>query len=230
MKGIRAVYDKETEMNILHKPAQLTAPETAYRWLRDAISALPWDEEAFLSENAVAEASGTSRTPVREALLRLEASGLIRRVPHKGAYVPALSSRDIESMMEARQIIEEWAIRKVTGLQIPTGELEKLLAEQAQTLTDPVAFIECDIRFHKYIVAAADNPVLEDVYDSLRFKQLRMGVKAVADSAGRSEHVLAEHRAIADAIGSGNPDQAVTAVRDHLSSTRAALRSTPPKR
>jgi DNA-binding GntR family transcriptional regulator len=217
-------------MNILHQPAQLTAPETAYRWLRDAISALPWDEEAFLSENAVAEASGTSRTPVREALLRLEASGLIRRVPHKGAYVPALSSRDIESMMEARQIIEEWAVRKVTGMQSPTGELDKLLEEQAQTLTDPVAFIECDIRFHKYIVATADNPVLEDVYDSLRFKQLRMGVKAVVDSEGRSDHVLREHREIVEAIGSGDPDLAVKAVLGHLSSTRAALRPTPHRR
>jgi DNA-binding GntR family transcriptional regulator len=217
-------------MNILHQPAQLTAPETAYRWLRDAISALPWDEEAFLSENAVAEASGTSRTPVREALLRLEASGLVRRVPHKGAYVPALSSRDIESMMEARQIIEEWAVRKVARMQSPTGELDKLLEEQAQTLTDPVAFIECDIRFHKYIVATADNPVLEDVYDSLRFKQLRMGVKAVVDSEGRSDHVLREHREIVEAIGSGDPDLAVKAVLDHLSSTRAALRATPHRR
>lgn len=214
----------------LQKPAALTAPEIAYRWLRDAISALPWDEEAFLSENAVAEASGTSRTPVREALLRLEASGLIRRVPHKGAYVPALSSRDIETMMEARQLIEEWAVRKVTASHRSLDDLNRLLEQQGQTLADPVAFIECDIRFHKYIVAAADNPVLQDVYDSQRFKQLRMGVKAVADSEGRSDHVLREHRSIVEAIRTGNPDIAVDAVRDHLSSTLAALKASPSGR
>src|SRR4051794_8604841 len=166
-------------MGFQTKPAQLTAPETAYRWLRDAISTLPWDEEAFLSENAVAEASGTSRTPVREALLRLEASGLVRRVPHKGAYVPALSSRDLETMMEARQVIEEWAVRKVTGVEGSVDEMNRLLDQQAAILADPVAFIECDIQFHKYIVELADNPVLQDVYESQRFKQLRMGVKAV---------------------------------------------------
>lgn len=214
----------------LQKPTALTAPEIAYRWLRDAISALPWDQEEFLSENAVAEASGTSRTPVREALLRLEASGLIRRVPHKGAYVPALSSRDIETMMEARQLIEEWAVRKVTASHRSLDDLNRLLEQQGQTLADPVAFIECDIRFHKYIVEAADNPVLQDVYDSQRFKQLRMGVKAVADSEGRSDHVLREHRSIVEAIKTGNPDIAVDAVRDHLSSTLAALKASPSGR
>lgn len=217
-------------MGFQTKPAQLTAPETAYRWLRDAISALPWDEEAFLSENAVAEASGTSRTPVREALLRLEASGLVRRVPHKGAYVPSLSSRDLETMMEARQVIEEWAVRKATGVDGSVDEMNRLLDQQAAILSDPVAFIECDIQFHKYIVELADNPVLQDVYESQRFKQLRMGVKAVVDSEGRSDHVLQEHRAIVEAISSGDPELAVQAVRDHLSSTRAALRATPHRR
>lgn len=217
-------------MDFQTKPTQLTAPETAYRWLRDAISALPWDEEIFLSENAVAEASGTSRTPVREALLRLEASGLVRRVPHKGAYVPALSSRDLETMMEARQVIEEWAVRKITGVDISVDELNRLLDQQAAVLSDPVAFIECDIQFHKYIVEIAHNPVLQDVYDSQRFKQLRTGVKALVDSEGRSDHVLQEHRAIVKAISSGDPELAVQAVRDHLSSTRSALHTTPPRR
>lgn len=217
-------------MNRLHKPTQVSAPEIAYRWLRDAISELPWDEEAFLSENSVAEATGTSRTPVREALLRLETDGLIRRVPNKGAYVPALTSKDIEGMMEARQIIEEWAVRKTVASLRSTGDLDHLLDEQSQKLADPVAFIECDIRFHKYIVAAADNPVLEDVYDSLRFKQLRIGVKAVQDSEGRSDHVLDEHRAIVKAIQSGNPDTAVEAVREHLASTLAALKAPPARR
>jgi DNA-binding GntR family transcriptional regulator len=68
------------------------------------------------------------------------------------------------------------------------------------------------------------------VYESQRFKQLRMGVKAVADSEGRSDHVLREHRAIVEAIASGNPELAVKAVQDHLSSTRTAFRATPHRR
>lgn len=211
-------------MALLNNDAPLSAPEIAYRWLRDAITALPWDQEFFLSEQNVAEESGTSRTPVREALLRLEVSGLVRRIPHKGAYVPALSSRDIESMMEARQVIEEWAVTKITGQRELMGELDELLAHQAEILSDPIAFIECDFQFHRFIVERGQNDALQSVYESQRFKQLRMGVRAVVDSEGRSDHVLLEHRAIVDGIQSGNPDIAVAAVRDHLSSTLAALK------
>lgn len=213
---------------IQKKPSsQPTAPEVAYKWLRDVISELPWDEEAFLSENAIAEATGTSRTPVREALMRLETSGLVRRVPYKGAYVPALSSRDIESMMEAREVIEEWAVRKVVASRTHLEDLDSLLEEQAGSLEDPLAFIECDIRFHKYIVGAARNPIFDDVYGSLRFKQLRMGVRAVVDSEGRSDRVLEEHRRIVDSIKTGDSELAVKAVREHLASTLETLRGLP---
>lgn len=211
-------------MSIFQKPAR-TASETAYLWLRREICSLPWDQEAVLSENTIAEASGTSRVPVREALLRLEVSGLVRRIPHKGAFVPALTAQDIEAMMEVRQVIEDWAIRKVTAAGLPAGELEELLAQQTAALEDPVAFIECDTRFHQYIVAAAGNPVLEDLYVSQRFKQLRMGVRAILDSQGRSDHVVAEHRSIVGAIRSGDPDRAAAAVRGHLDTTLAVLKA-----
>lgn len=207
------------------KTAAVSAPDVAYRWLRQTISALPWDEELFLNENAVAEASGTSRTPVREALLRMEAAGLVRRVPHKGAFIPALSEKDIAVMMEARQVIEEWAVRKVTSDGRDTTALDDLLAQQAQALADPLLFIECDVHFHRHIIELADNPVLQHVYDSQRFKQLRMGVKAVVDSAGRSDHVLLEHQAIVRAMRTGDPDAALGAVRDHLNSTLTALQA-----
>jgi DNA-binding GntR family transcriptional regulator len=212
-------------VNVLKKPVELTAPEVAYLWLREAITSLPWDEEAFLSENFVAKESGTSRTPVREALLRLESEGLLRRVPHRGAHVPALSEKDIDSMMEARRVIEEWAVRKVTGTSYPTLRLEELLARQEEIISDAVQFIQCDIDFHKDIVTAAGNTVLEEVYGSLRDKQLRMGVRAVRDSQGRSDHVLAEHRAILEAIQSGDPAQAAQATGEHLASTLSALKS-----
>src|SRR5690606_31605175 len=94
-------------------PRRSAGKERAYLWLRDLIVRTPWDQEAFLSENAIAEASKISRTPVREALLRLEAEGLLRRIPHKGAFIPALTSDDIDEIMEVREVIGTWATRKV---------------------------------------------------------------------------------------------------------------------
>ncbi|WP_102158825.1 GntR family transcriptional regulator [Zhihengliuella halotolerans] len=212
-------------MNGIARKAAPTAPETAYLWLREQITALPWDQEAFLSENAIAESAGVSRTPVREALLRLEAVGLLRRVPHKGAYVPALTSQDIRELIEVRRVIGSWAVRKVTAHGLIRREvLDAIIADQAGLLDDPVAFIEADIRFHKAIVHAAGNPTLAGVYDSQRFKQARLGVQAILETRSRVEQVLDEHRAMVDAIASGDPDEAVAASARHLESTRSALR------
>lgn len=213
-------------MSILPNPAP-TAPETAYLWLRREISLLPWDQEAFLTENAIAEAAGVSRTPVRDALLRLEAAGLVRRVPRKGAYVPALTAQDIENMMEVRRVIEDWAVRKVSSTGGLGSDLDRLLQDQQDSLADPVAFIDFDISFHKHIVHAAGNRALEEVYDSQRIKQQRMGVKAVQDSQGRSDHVVDEHRAIVEAIRQRDAPTAAVAVLNHLESTLTVLKAIP---
>ncbi|MCQ6569651.1 GntR family transcriptional regulator, partial [Bacillus mycoides] len=75
--------------------------ESTYTWLKQQISAIPKDEGAFLTEADVARRTGAARTPVREALLRLEAEGLVNRIPKRGAYVPPLSEGDIRSVMQA---------------------------------------------------------------------------------------------------------------------------------
>ncbi|WP_242633458.1 GntR family transcriptional regulator [Arthrobacter sp. S39] len=91
-------------------PPGLTAPEIAYQWITGFIAGLPRDEETFLNEATLAKATGTSRTPVREALLRLEAEGFIRRVPHKGAYVPPITDQEVRANLQARSVVECWAV------------------------------------------------------------------------------------------------------------------------
>jgi DNA-binding GntR family transcriptional regulator len=201
------------------------APEIAYQWLRNEISELPWDQEAFLSENTIARASGISRTPVREAMLRLESNGLLRRVPHKGAYIPALTERDIQQIMEVREVIGAWATRKVTEHRLLSWEeMDAVLRKQADAASDPVAFIQYDIQFHRMIVHAAGNPTFEEVYESQRFRQERLGVQAVLSERDRCLSVLEEHRAIARAIAEGDPERAASAAVGHVHSTRDILR------
>ncbi|MGQ3383196.1 GntR family transcriptional regulator [Glutamicibacter sp. TV12E] len=210
-------------MSIFQTPAA-TAPERAYQWLRQQIAELPWDQEAFLSENSIAEAAQSSRTPVREALLRLEAEGLVRRIPHKGIYVPALTAADIEEIMEVRQVIGEWATCQVAQRRPETvNRLQQLLDEQRGCLDDAVKFIELDIAFHKTIVEAAGNATLAQVYDSQRIKQERVGIQAVLATAERYAAVLAEHEAMLQAIASGDAEQAQLAARRHIHSTRDAI-------
>ncbi|MFT8394721.1 nitrilase-related carbon-nitrogen hydrolase [Propionibacterium sp.] len=200
-----------------------TATDIAYEWLRNFVSKLPWNEEANLSENQVAEESGTSRTAAREALLRLDAIGIIRRVPNRGAQVPALSIADVRTMMETRLVIEEWAVRKCALSGTGSNALTALTKQQKEVSADPIAFMKFDLEFHKLIVHSANNPTLERVYCSQRDQQLRLGINALSHSVSRAEQVVEEHKTIMRCILAGDADGAALATRRHLESTNRAF-------
>ena len=203
-----------------------SAQDVSYAWLKRHISSLPRHEGVFLTEGEVAQQAGTSRTPVREALLRLQAEGFLTIVPRKGAYVPPVSFEDVEDVMQARGLVEDWCVRQViksvAGL---ADELMRIVDEQERLIGDPVAFIECDRRFHRTIVQAAGNPLVLGFYETLRERQVRMGIRAVTSTDDRARQVLNEHQAIVDGLRRVDGDAAAIAISDHLVNTLAILRS-----
>ncbi|MEU5690848.1 GntR family transcriptional regulator [Actinosynnema sp. NPDC020468] len=206
-------------------PATGSAQDTTYRWLKQHIATLPPDDGTFLTESGVAQAAGTSRTPVREALLRLEAEGFLQILPKKGAFVPPISDVEVRSVMEARGLVEDWCVKRVVPVEDGfVAQLEELVAEQEAAIADPLAFIERDREFHRTIVRRAGNAVLAAFYESLRERQVRMGLRAVSNSADRARRVLDEHTAIITALRSGDPEEAGRASAAHLASTLVALR------
>src|SRR5262249_54030120 len=88
------------------------AQDAVYRWLKQHVLNLPRHEGNFVTEAEVCRAIGMSRTPVREAMLRLEADGLLQIVPKKGAYVPPITEAEVESVMQARGLVEDWCARR----------------------------------------------------------------------------------------------------------------------
>lgn len=206
----------------------MSAQDSTYDWLRQRIVTLPRHEGAFLSEVALAAEAGVSRTPVREALLRLEAEGWLRIVPRKGALIAPISDAEVGAVMQARLLVEEWGLRQVVdqGKEL-VERLEALVQEQRRHCQDPAAFIDLDREFHRTIVAAAGNPVLSDFYESLRDRQLRMGVMAVVSEADRVEQVMIEHRAIVEGLRALDQDGALAALHEHLDKTLSVLRSAP---
>ncbi|TMR00528.1 GntR family transcriptional regulator [Actinomadura soli] len=202
-----------------------SAQDTTYRWLKRHIGSLPRQEGTFLTEAEVCEATGMSRTPVREALLRLETEGFLKIMPKKGAFVPPVSDAEIEAVMQARELVEDWCVRRAAPLAAGLApELTELVDRQKGLLDDPVGFIECDRAFHRAIVRTAGNPVLAEFYESLRDRQVRMGLRAIAAAEDRARVVLAEHGAIVEAIRSGDPLRAAQALAAHLDSTLNVLR------
>src|SRR5215469_18784673 len=81
------------------------AQDFVFAWLKKHVVSLPRTEGTFLTEAEVCRATGTSRTPVREALLRLEADGLLRIVPKKGAFVPPITEMEVDAIMQARALV-----------------------------------------------------------------------------------------------------------------------------
>ncbi len=205
-------------------PRGSSAQDVAYGWLKRHVATLPRHEGTFLTEGEVAEATGTSRTPVREALLRLEAEGFLQIVPKKGAFVPPVTDAEVAAVMQARGLVEDWCVRRCVPLaESLSMELTRLVERQRALQGAPVEFIECDREFHRTIVRAGGNPVLADFYETLRDRQVRMGLRAIAASAERTRVVLAEHSAIVDGVRSGDAATAAAAVAAHLAGTLTAL-------
>src|ERR1700750_2943028 len=103
---------------------QPPAAERVYSHVQEAVLDRSYEGGTLLTEGELAEAVGVSRTPVREALLRLEVEGLIRLYPKKGALVLPVSAQEIADGVETRQLVEEHAARK--AVPAPPGLLERL--------------------------------------------------------------------------------------------------------
>ena len=201
------------------------AQDIVFAWLKKHVISVPGTDGAFLTEAEVCRATGMSRTPVREALVRLEADGFLRILPKKGAFVPPITELEVEAIMQARGLIEDFCVRRAVHLrEFAAPELDRLLASQEKRQKSPLEFIELDREFHRAIVRAANNPVLADFYESLRDRQMRMGIRAIATSEQRTGSVLVEHRAIAEGVRSGDAELAAAAMAQHLTKTLAVLR------
>ncbi|MEE6295294.1 GntR family transcriptional regulator [Georgenia wangjunii] len=196
-----------------------------YEWIKTHIATLPRDKGVFLTEAEVAKAAGASRTPVREAFMRLQSEGLIERIPRRGAFVPPLPDSEIRTVMEARRMIELWSVEQIIadGSRISVDELEALLQQQASMWSDSLAFVEIDREFHSRIVAAAGNSVVDHFYGELRDRQLRMGVYAVSSTEDRAARVVDEHRQILESLRAADLPAARTATADHLLNTLEAM-------
>ncbi|MUL40411.1 GntR family transcriptional regulator [Streptomonospora sp. PA3] len=198
-----------------------SATDRAYRYAKDAILARRYAGGDLISEGDIAAGVGVSRTPVREALLRLEAEGLVRLYPKRGALVVPVSQDEIDDVVETRRLVEAHTAQKAAGAESAEREaLAHRLAEllecmRAEVEGDRQAFVLADREFHREIVAASGNAILAGLYDSLRDRQLRM-MKEGVRTVSRMRRNIDEHAAILAAIRAGDAESARNAVQEHL--------------
>jgi len=203
-------------------PASLKQPPAAdrvYTHVKQGVLDRRYEGGTLLTEGELAEAVGVSRTPVREALLRLEVEGLIKLYPKKGALVLPVSAQEIKDVVETRILVEEHAARK--AVPAPPGlieRLEELLARQKEQAAagDLAAAAVTDRCFHAEIVRSGGNEILSRLYDQLRDRQLRMGVAVMYSHPDRIAKTLVEHEEILQALRSGDTEAAVGLVHRHI--------------
>lgn len=208
----------------------MSASDRAYAYAKERILDGRYPPGEMLSEGEVAEPTGLSRTPVREAFLRLQAEGLLRLFPKRGALVVPVSSAEVESVMETRLVIERFALERALANPVAISEDLRAGIETQELLVsreDRQGFVEADREFHRILVAAARNPILLELHDSMRDRQTRMGLAAIAQEAGRMQTILSEHRALAEALSQGRSALALELLDRHLDGTLRALRAIP---
>ncbi|MFB0625891.1 GntR family transcriptional regulator [Streptomyces sp. AB3(2024)] len=208
-------------------PKPPPAADRVYRHVKQGVLDRRYEGGVLLTEGELAEAVGVSRTPVREALLRLETEGLLKLYPKKGALVLPVSAQEIADVIETRLLVEEFTVRR--AVPAPPALLERLaeLVEEQRrhaAVGDLPALMAADRGFHAEIVRHAGNQILSRLYDQLRDRQLRMGVALLHAHPDRVELTLAEHTEILDALRAGEADTAAAAVRGHVGRVEALVR------
>ena len=198
--------------------------EAAYERLKRRILEGVLRPGARLSEPALAQALGVSRTPVREALQRLSQEGLVELRPGRGARVRVLSPREVEEVYEVRALIEGEAAARAAGRCDEAGLHRLEAALDALETADPddyAAQIAADERFHALLVAASGNRVLEQVFHDLD-AALAL-TRQFSRDLNQTPETRAQHRAIVAAIRAGDAAAARAAAEAHVQAFKATV-------
>ncbi|WP_326834272.1 GntR family transcriptional regulator [Amycolatopsis rhabdoformis] len=206
-------------------PAKYTAPgaaDRAYRLTKELVLTGELPGGHLFSEGEIAERLGVSRTPVREAFLRLQVEGFLNLIPKRGAVVVPVPPGEVEDVLDAREAVEGSAVRRLARRPdlIPEAleQLRGVLATQRGHAEsgDLHAFAEADELFHRTIVAAGGNALLLDFYATLADRQRRMNVHALSPIPDVLPVVLREHEDLLGIIERGDGDAFGPALRAHL--------------
>lgn len=189
---------------------------------KDILSgALP--DGSKLTEQSVCKRYGVSRTPVREAFRELEADGLIENVPNRGAFVTALTKRDISDLFDLRILFEvqavEWAIKRMSAEEIDKLS-ESLEFMEFYTLKEDVdKVLSFNTQFHSIIYAGTRNRMLQKTL-SIYHTYLKYSAPHKTYTEESLKSILEEHKAIYEAFEARNVAAGRSAMENHMEQSK----------
>lgn len=191
--------------------------QEAYQRLIADIGAGALAPGARLLESEIAQRLGISRTPVREAIRRLEAEGLVVHMPRTGAAVRRLDPAEISELYEMRGVLEGAAARLAarTASEVDIAELAAINAEMGAAFADLRVLYDLNRQFHAALVNAARNRFLARSVEGLRTTLLILGPSTMEDGS-RAAEAVAEHDEVLAAVRARDETAAEAAMRRHI--------------
>ncbi len=192
--------------------------EQAYQLIKHKIIVLELPPLSYVDEQALMEGLQLGRTPIREALHRLAAEGLVFFAPHRGMFVADISITDLQKIFEVRLPLERVCVRLAAqraseGLLL---EMHAVLGElEAAPPGDARALMAIDERFHYLIYKAAGNEFLYEILARLHSLSLRLWHLAL-DRLGDVSAALRQHAAIAEALKARDGERAEKLLEEHV--------------
>lgn len=200
--------------------------DLAYQEIRLLLVSGRLNPDRLYSAQHFAEILGVSRTPVREALLHLANEGFLVCREVKGFQIKEFSLKEIQDVLETRQVIETYVVQQVAGCLNATdmrylGECHRQMRAYAAA-EDGTNFIEADQNFHMALIRRCGNQHLLAIMENIRNRIALFGLKALGRQRN-FEEVIQEHAAILSALGGTDKQQADQAMRRHLVATEQRL-------
>lgn len=193
--------------------------DVVFNTLRKAILTGQLKPGDRLMEVHLAKRLGVSRTPIREAIHKLEQEGLVTMIPRRGAEVARITERSLQDVLEVRRALDELSVElaceRITAEQI--GELTKACEqfEQATHSGDTAAVAKADVAYHDIIVKAAGNRRLQQLVNNLAEQMYRYRFVYLKDIS-QHEMLVKEHQEILQYIRKRDKEGASQAARKHI--------------
>lgn len=207
---------------------ELSLAERAYRAIRDRLVMLDIRPGAPINEDQLAQSLGVGRTPVREALKRLQYERLITTYPRRGTFATEVNITDLAHISEVRQELEPLAAAQAARRATATDRaaLTAALRELGSVASrhDADELMRLDLSVHRAIYAATHNPYLEDTlvrHDNLATRIWCLFIDRLSDMAGH----IGEHGPLIEAIVAGDAEKAAQLARDHVEGFERAIRA-----
>ena len=203
-----------------------TKKDLAYEEIKRLILDGKLSGDMPISENVLANMLDISRTPVRDALRRLEMDGFVRVIPNQGVVIREVSISDVKEIYDMRIALEEFVVRELAdGLSDEDFcNLEAILKKQEEACEkrDAVAFHEEDRRFHDYLMRAYGNAMITNFIAKLRDRIEGINVNMLK-TPGNMQLFYGEHKRIFEALRKRSGEEAAKEMDEHLKGGKTRL-------